>query len=128
MYTTSLKEMIEYGYKWPGMIPLTENEVLSGKAKNKPLFVLYPDDTEAMIDSIVPYIGKDYLFGIERDEKEILLIECALDELRQLKQNGFKIYSMSEGKYIAWTTVLNLLDFKDEDIDYVINNALLMDD
>lgn len=125
---TSIKEMIEYGYQWPGMIPLSENEVLSGKSKNKPLFVLYPDDTEAMIDSVAPYIGKDYLFGIEREEKEILLIEYAIGELRQLKQNVIKKDSTYEGKYIAWTTVLNLLDFTDEDIDYVIEKALLLED
>lgn len=67
----SVKDMIEYGYKWAGMTPLTEEEVLSGAAKGETVYVLYPDNTEAEVETMSPYIGKGLMFGIEKEEMQM---------------------------------------------------------
>lgn len=47
----TVKEMNEYGYLWDGMLPLSKEvaEELFGE-KNLPVYRLYGDDSEGLID------------------------------------------------------------------------------
>jgi len=68
--TVSIADMNEYGYIADEMFPLSQTKALELYDMHKAVYLLYPDDTEAMAldrDEIERYDG---LFGIEKDDWE----------------------------------------------------------
>ena len=51
-YNLSLADMVSYGYLWDGMQPLTAQEAETIYRSNRPVYRLYSDDTEGLVDSI----------------------------------------------------------------------------
>lgn len=73
----SKPEMISYGYLWNGMIPIPEKLAkdiwLQG---NLPVYRIYEDDTEGMIDEYEEFESHSQwngMFGIEKDDLEKFL-------------------------------------------------------
>ena len=131
--TLSIKDMIEYGYEWVGMIPVTEEEIRTGKVSDKTFYVLYPDNTEAALNNeerkliFDPKIDKDSIFGFERSEIEIKLINKAIEALRYIKKNIERPYErvnyIMTGEKMVWESILHMIGFTDEDIDIAVERA-----
>lgn len=65
----TISEMHEYGYTWEEMLPLSKDKALDLYEKNLPLYKLYEDDSEALIENDKEQIElHDGLFGIEKDD------------------------------------------------------------
>lgn len=62
------KEMQDYGYCWEGMIPLSFEDVLHVTDEH-PIYLLYPDDTECLVEhghDIIEHAERGGIFGIEK--------------------------------------------------------------
>jgi hypothetical protein len=64
------KDMHTYGYGWDGMLPLSKERALEFWHMDIPVFLLYPDDTEAQVDYEEDIENHDGMCGIEYDEWE----------------------------------------------------------
>lgn len=135
----SIKEMIEYGYEWTGVIPVTHMEAQAVWNANKPVLILYPDNSEAYIDSEKEFdLHKDtVMYGLERSDTEIKLINNAIAVLSNLvdylyydkdgneneeRPNDLMDCGMIDGEWNSWKRVLHLLDFTTEDIRAVVGD------
>ena len=66
--TISMDEMLDYGYKWGGMLPLRE-EAAAELAKKHEVFRLYADDSEGLVvkpSEIKVHAEQGGIFGIEK--------------------------------------------------------------
>lgn len=63
----SMKEMYAYGYAWDGMLPLYEDKALELLDADLPIYRLYDDGTEGMIETKEEIFSHDGLFGVERE-------------------------------------------------------------
>ncbi|MSS91327.1 hypothetical protein FYJ45_24750 [Eisenbergiella tayi] len=63
----SMEEMHTYGYVWDGMLPLTKERAMELLDADVPLFKLYEDGADAMLDTKEDILSHDGLFGVERD-------------------------------------------------------------
>jgi len=63
----SMEEMYAYGYAWDGMLPLSEDKALELLDANLPVFQLYEDGSEGMLDTKEEIFSHDGLFGVERE-------------------------------------------------------------
>lgn len=71
----SVHEMNEYGYFWNGMLPLTKEEAINLYISDMPVYILYPDNSEALIDDDIAFQTHDGMFGIEKTDLD-LYQEC----------------------------------------------------
>ena len=109
----TIKDMMEYGYKYIGVTPLTNYlDVRILHSKGNSVLILFPDNTEEYVKDAEDFVKyKDtVMYGIERNDAEEELIRKAIEELRE---NGSD----------TWREVLNILDFSDEDIKIAITEA-----
>lgn len=68
MYKLTQEDMFEFGYKWDGMQPLTLTEAVDERNSGCTIYALFPDDTEAEIDSkkmMLEYALAGCMFGKE---------------------------------------------------------------
>ena len=66
--TISMDEMMDYGYKWGGMLPLRE-DAAAELVKNHEVFRLYADDSEGLVVNpaeIKAHAEQGGIFGIEK--------------------------------------------------------------
>ena len=63
----SMEEMYAYGYAWDGMLPLSEDKALELLDANLPVFRLYEDGSEGMLDTKEEIFSHNGLFGVERE-------------------------------------------------------------
>lgn len=135
----SIKEMIEYGYEWTGVIPVTHMEAIGAWINDQPVLILYPDNSEAYIHSEKEFdLHKDtVMYGLERSDTEIKLINNAIAVLKDLvdklyydaegnenknRPNDIMDCGMIDGEWNSWKRVLHLLDFTTEDIRAVVGD------
>lgn len=65
----TVEEMNEYGYLWDGMIPISLTEAIElWKEGSRTVYLLYPDDTEGMAESLEEIESHGYMFGIEKGD------------------------------------------------------------
>ncbi len=57
--------MQDYGYIYDGMIPLDKDRALAVYDSNRPIYLLYSDDTESMAESRMDIESFDGIFGYE---------------------------------------------------------------
>ena len=65
----TMQEMFDFGYKWDGMQPLTKSEAQKMWEERREVFLLYPDDTEAVVWSEFDFDEHEErggMFGIEK--------------------------------------------------------------
>jgi hypothetical protein len=68
MKMLSREMMVNYGYTYTGMLPVSEFEAAQLFAANNEVFLLYPDDTEAVaesLDDILKHAEYGGMFGVE---------------------------------------------------------------
>ena len=63
----SMEEMYAYGYAWDGMLPLCEDKALELLDEGLPLFRLYEDGSEGMLETREEIFAHNGLFGVERE-------------------------------------------------------------
>lgn len=133
----SIKEMVDYGYTYCGVIPVDEREARFNFFNlNKPVLILRPDNAEYYADCESDFKFKDeVIYGLERSETEIKILEEALDGLRGLKDylyydnNGeenpnrprdLMDCGIIDGEWGVWMQVVKIFGFTDADIEAVI--------
>ena len=63
----SYEEMVEYGYEWDGMYPMTFSEVQ--KLSDVPIYVLNPDNTETVIEPDAEIPGDSgIIYGVQKPD------------------------------------------------------------
>ena len=88
--------MSEYGYAWDGMLPLTQTRATELFDSDQTIFLLYPDNTEAMIFDRSEIANHDGIFGIERADLEASL-EYAEMKAETKNKEGSREYVDSAG-------------------------------
>ena len=63
--TVNIRQMKEYGYENGGMVPLSESWALQFYDSNTTIYLLYPDNTEAIAFDREEIANHDGLFGID---------------------------------------------------------------
>lgn len=111
--TVTIMQMREYGYEDSGMLPLSESWALQFYDSNNTVYLLYPDNTEAMALDREEIANHDGLLGIERGDWErspeyaAMLAEAANAEgkreadllygdNRYYRENKFGIYQVRD--------------------------------
>ena len=107
--TVNVTDMNAYGYKWEGMLPLTESWALELYDSNNTVFLLYPDNTEAQVVNREDISNHDGVFGIEAEDwqhtpyyakklAEVVNQESRLEsELLRDTSNRYGIYQIRDG-------------------------------
>ena len=121
-----ITEMITFGYKWLGMIPISKEMAKLCEGVTT-VYALYPDGTEAEVDNLDNYLTEDVLFGIERPRKEFELIGRAIQKMQEIKMNMPAALEGDEyfmdGEKMAWVNVLNILGFDVGDISVAVEHG-----
>lgn len=87
--TVSIAERDSYGYTYNGMLPLNQSRALELFDSNYAIFLLYPDNTEAMADNRDEIKNNNgFLFGIESDD---WVNSREYREIAQTKENDLTI-------------------------------------
>lgn len=63
-----LVEMEEYGYTWSEMFPLTREKALELYDHDIPVYLLYKDDSEALVNDRKQIVEHEGIFGIEKGD------------------------------------------------------------
>ena len=71
-------EMNLYGYSYDGMLPLTQSRATELFDANLPVFLLFPDGTEAAVFDRDELVTHDGIFGIEKTDWEASLEYAAM--------------------------------------------------
>jgi len=107
--TIDISKMNAYGYTWDYMLPLTAKTALELYDADHTIYLLYPDNTEAMAFDRDEIAAHDGIFGIEKDEWEASLEFAQMQavtrnsegsreaELIYGKENRFGIYQIPDG-------------------------------
>lgn len=105
--TVSIDDRNAYGYTADQLLPLSKERAAELWEHDLPVFLLYPDNTEAMIFDIEEMKEHDGLFGIEvadwqtflnRDkDKEHLPSQAVETQFLEQTQNAFAIYQLKDG-------------------------------
>ena len=61
-------DMMDYGYCWTGMFPLSKETASELYKEEVPLFCLYSDGTESMIQDLTEIKKHDGIFGVEKSD------------------------------------------------------------
>lgn len=105
-----LSERDLYGYKDPSMLPLLKDRALELYDADHTIYMLYPDNTEAMVFERDEIAGHDGIFGIEAGEweasREYAQIKAAAHnseasketELIYGKESTYGIYQLKSGE------------------------------
>lgn len=78
----SIADMYEYGYGWSGMLPLTQSRAEELYRQDIPIYRLYPDGTEGMVENVKELMHHDGLFGVEKVAWE-KIIDCRNSNLAE---------------------------------------------
>jgi len=132
--TINIADMNNFGYEWEGMLPLTGSWALQLYDSNVTVYLLYPDNTEAMVYDRAEIENHEDIFGVEvQDWKNTTQYAKQLAELEQkearleselLHSNGnrFGIYQISDET--EETQHLRFLPMKDlEDNGLTVNRT-----
>lgn len=102
-----LSERDLYGYTFDGMLPLTKDRALELFDRDQPIYLLYPDNTEAMVFERSEIENHDGIFGIDRGEWERIAEYSALSaknteaakesDLINGASDAFGIYQLKDG-------------------------------
>ena len=86
----SIAEMNIYGYQYEGMLPLTLEKAMELYDNDQPIYLLYPDGSEAMAIDRSEIEAFDGIFGIDRGEWERALEYSALSykNIEAAKESG----------------------------------------
>lgn len=127
--TVSIDDRNAYGYTADELLPLSKERAAELWEQDLPVFILYPDNTEAMIFDIEEMKDHDGLFGIEtadwqafhnRDkEKDYLPPQEVEAQFLEQTQNAFAIYQLKGGE--------DLRDYRFEGMDWLIGHGLTVD-
>lgn len=125
----SIDDRNAYGYTADELLPLSKERAAELWEQDLPVFILYPDNTEAMIFDIEEMKDHDGLFGIEtadwqafhnRDkEKDYLPPQEVEAQFLEQTQNAFAIYQLKGGE--------DLRDYRFEGMDWLIGHGLTVD-
>lgn len=118
-----IKDMIQYGYNWVGMVPIDEFEAQVRYQAGQNIYVLYPDGTEAAVISEIDFLKlKDtVMYGYERNRTEKALICTAIDNI--MKCDETDMTDVLQEKKEIWEEVLQIIGFTDEDIRISVYEA-----
>ncbi len=108
----TMEEMEDYGYTWRGMYPLNMEQAIKAW-KKAVVYKLYPDGTEAEVDTLEEIKKFDGIFGIENDTYHIcfpvvtsmdLVIEMdrTIDDSHYISPGGFELSNSSTGDTVAF--------------------------
>ena len=128
-HTVSIDDRNAYGYTADELLPLSKERAAELWEQDLPVFILYPDNTEAMIFDVEEMKEHDGLFGIEtadwqafhnRDkEKDHLLPHEVEAQFLEQTPNAFAIYQLKGGE--------DLRDYRFERMDWLISHGLTVD-
>ncbi len=102
----STQELIEYGYNHEDMLPLTQDRATELYDLDLTIYMIYPDNTEAMVFEREEIINaENFIFGIDKadweNSKEYLQMKQEKPEqqepLENLDSNTFSIYQLKNG-------------------------------
>jgi antirestriction protein ArdC len=106
--TVSIDDRNAYGYTADELLPLSKEQAAELWEQDLPVFILYPDNTEAMIFDIEEMKNHDGLFGIEtadwakvqiRDkDKDHLPPQEVETQFLEQTPNAFAIYQLKDGE------------------------------
>jgi hypothetical protein len=99
--TVTLDEMSEYGYTSPDMFPLSVDRAIELLGSGHSIYRLYPDNTEAMVDSPDEIRQFEGLLGVERGEWE-LTVKLGIDEeasAEAIRCDYYRKHSQDEWAY-----------------------------
>lgn len=65
-----ISEMVEYGYTWNEMLPLTQEKALELFDHDMPVYLLYQDGSESTAEDRKQIMEHDGIFGIEKGDWE----------------------------------------------------------
>lgn len=120
----SIKEMIEYGYNWVGMVPINSLWALARYKKGLAVLILYPDGTEAYAQSEDDFskLKDTVMYGYERTLLECKLISSAIENIRKCNRTE-DVTDVLQERIDVWEEVLRLIGFSDEDIKISVDEA-----
>lgn len=64
--TVSMSSMLNFGYSYMGMLPLGKEKAIEFWEEGIPIYRLYYDETEGMVENLEEIMNHDGLFGVER--------------------------------------------------------------
>lgn len=127
--TVSIDDRNAYGYTADELLPLSKERAAELWEQDLPVFILYQDNTEAMIFDMEEMKDHDGLFGIEtadwrtfhnRDKgKDHLPPQEVEAQFLEQTQNAFAIYQLKGGE--------DLRDYRFEGMDWLIGHGLTVD-
>lgn len=119
-----LSERNQYGYTDPSMLPLQKDRALALYDADHTVYMLYPDNTEAMVFERDEIAGHDGIFGIEAEEWQasreyVLLKDAARNneasrEARLLygDRDSFGIFQLKSGEELHFHRFTSLEQLK----------------
>lgn len=118
-----------YGYTADELLPLSKERAAELWEQDLPVFMLYQDNTEAMIFDMEELKEHDGLFGIERadwqnfcnrdKDKNHLPPQKAETQFLEQAQNAFAIYQLKDGE--------DFRDYRFEGLDWINSKGLTAD-
>jgi hypothetical protein len=120
----------DYGYDYEGMLPLNTDRAIELFNNDHAVFLLYPDNTEAMAFDVAEIENHDGIYGIEREDwqksqeyrdmnnKTNQQQEAAIEsDFINAKDDRFAIYQIMDGAEKA-------RDYRFEGLDYLQQRGL----
>ena len=121
-----VSEMNLYGYQYDGMLPLMREKALELYDKDQPVYLLYPDNTEAMVFERSEIEAHDGIFGIDREEWQRLLEYSALSAKNSetAKESGiingntdmFGIYQLRDAEELRYHRFASLKQLENDNL------------
>ena len=133
-----ISDMNQYGYSADDMLPLTQSRVTELFDANHTVYLLYPDNTEALIFDRDEIMNHDGVFGIERNEWETSqecaatkaekkISECSREaELLFSNDNRYGIYQVRDGPDLRDYRFASLEDMQTRGLDVSRSNYELV--
>ena len=129
--TVGLVEMHQYGYRSAELLPLSQERAMQLYQDGMEVFCLYPDDTEAVLESEKSFQTHDGLFGVEvtaweryRNVESVQKVNNSLDRqneelLLNGTENRYGIYQIDRDGKGREYSFMNL--------DFVKNHGMVVD-
>lgn len=67
----TIEDLREYGYTLDGVIPLNKEQAINLFEQGNPVFMLFPDNTEGLVETPDEFKVHTGLFGIEKDDLDL---------------------------------------------------------
>ena len=121
-----VSEMNHYGYQYEGMLPLTKGKALELYDNGQPIYLLYPDNTEAMALGRSEVEAFGGIFGIDRGEWERTVEYMALPSKNSGAAKGlgvvngnndmFSIYQLKDIEGLRYHRFASIKQLKAENL------------